>query len=190
LYEIRLTAREQSLIVVQTISQPSLRVFDCIDKIMILSKGRVSFVGDANLAETHFAEMGYICPIAMNPAEYFLDVVNPNFSGEELVDEILETWEVKMAFDGVYENPNGEDSGEVGRVIRGGCARQLLILFRRQGFSMLWDPTLYLGRCMAFLVVNLVCACVYWKAREVTQDQALNLLWLVIWLHVIPCSSK
>jgi hypothetical protein len=95
-----------------------------------------------------------------------------------------------MAFVGDYENSNGEEDGEAGIVMPGGCAQEFLILLRRQGFSMIWDPTLYLGRCVAFLVVNLVCACVYWKAREVTQDQALNLLWLVIWLHVVPCCSK
>lgn len=158
---------------------------------MILSKGRVSFLGEAALASRHFSEMGYVCPEVMNPAEYFLDVVNPSFSGEERVDRMVDTWEVKAAFDGVYGDKRGEGSDETGMlIISSSCARELLILLRRQGSSMLWDPALYLGRCVALLVTNLFIACMYWKTREVTQEQALNLAWLVIWLYTIPCTCK
>jgi hypothetical protein len=59
-------------------------------------------------------------------------------------------------------------------------------MFRRSAFNIIRDPILYLGRCAIFLFCNTIFALVYLRARQYEQDQALNKMWLNIWLIAIP----
>ena len=67
--EIVRVAKEERLIIICTIHQPSTKVFNGFDQLMILSKGRSAFVGNVEDAVPYFAELGHPCPTAMNPAE-------------------------------------------------------------------------------------------------------------------------
>lgn len=67
--EIVRVAKEERLIIICTIHQPSTRVFNSFDQLMILSRGRAAFVGNMEDAVPYFSDIGYTCPPAMNPAE-------------------------------------------------------------------------------------------------------------------------
>ena len=90
--EIVRVAKEERLIVICTIHQPSTKVFNGFDQLMILSRGRTAFVGNVEDAVPHFAQLGHHCPPAINPAELILDLVNSDFSPEEHVKGILDAW--------------------------------------------------------------------------------------------------
>ena len=51
-------------------------------------------------------------------------------------------------------------------------------MMRRHAAMIVRDPILYIGRCGAILIMNIVFAIVYFSARDDTQDQALNKMWL------------
>ena len=91
--EITRVAREERLIILCTIHQPSTKVYNGFDQIMILSKGREAFAGNVSDAAPYFEYIGHPVPPATNPAEHFLDLVNSDFSSSEDVDRILDTWE-------------------------------------------------------------------------------------------------
>lgn len=71
---------DERLIIVCTIHQPSTKVYNGFDEVMILSKGREAFTGDVHDAIPYFNDIGSPCPANTNPAEFFLDLVNSGAS--------------------------------------------------------------------------------------------------------------
>lgn len=188
--EIIRVAREERLIILCTIHQPSTKVYNGFDQIMILSKGREAFAGNVSDASPYFESIGYPVPPATNPAEHFLDLVNSDFSSSEDVDRILDTWESRRATfgynaSGSTHGSNNEMDTEFSEGVddptRRPLAREIAIMFRRQISLVIRDPILYLGRCAIFLITNMVFGFVYWNARAYTQDQATNKMWISIW---------
>lgn len=160
---------------------------------MIMSRGREAFSGDVKDAIAYFESIGYPCPPATNPAEFFLDLVNSDFSDEAEITRMLDTWEEKRPSAGSSHHKKGfdEDADAQEGVVhmkRAPLRRELVIMFRRHAKMIIRDPVLYIGRCLFFLVANLIFAFVYWNARDYTQDQAINKFWVQIWFVCVPAN--
>jgi len=57
-----------------TIHQPRPDILDLFDRIILLCPGgRMAFEGSVKEALGYFSDLGYTCPMHMNPADYFLD---------------------------------------------------------------------------------------------------------------------
>ena len=184
--EIIRVAREERLIILCTIHQPSTKVYNGFDQVMILSQGREAFAGNVADAETYFGSIGYPVPPSTNPAEHFLDLVNSDFSSSEEVSKILDLWESR-GIDGVTGSLHGtqieefDEAEGVADPSRRPFFREIGIMFRRHATLIARDPVLYLGRSLIFLIANVVFGFVYFSARNNTQDQASNKMWIVIW---------
>jgi ABC-type multidrug transport system ATPase subunit len=66
--EITRVAKEERLIILCTIHQPSTKVYNGFDEVMIMSKGRQAFTGDVKDATPYFDSIGYPLPALTNPA--------------------------------------------------------------------------------------------------------------------------
>ena len=64
--------------VVLTIHQPSSNIFGLFDKLLLLSRGRVAYFGEAQKAVPYFENIGHPCPIGYNPADFLMDVITEN----------------------------------------------------------------------------------------------------------------
>ena len=118
--------------------------------------------------------------------EFFLDLVNSDFSDEAEITRILDTWEEKRPGAGSTHHKKGlgeeEDAQEgVVRSKRAPLRKELAIMFRRHALMIVRDPILYIGRCLVFFVSCLIFAFVYWSGRDYTQDQAINKFWVNVW---------
>lgn len=191
--EIRRVAKEERLIIVCSIHQPSTKVYNGFDEVMILSKGREAFTGNVSDATPYFDEIGYPLPPATNPAEHFLDLVNADFSSDDQIDKILDTWEEKRPAVIASMHGNMVDASENEGIVDSSGTNifnEIRIMFRRHFKLVHRDPILYLGRAVIFLLTCLVFAIVYLKARPYDQDQAANKMWLNVWLIGVPSNSK
>ena len=156
---------------------------------MIMSKGREAFTGDVNEAIPYFERIGFPCPRETNPAEFFLDLCNADFSDDTAVDRLLDTWEEckpgahNSSHHGQGYLEDDDDNGQKGVVagVSTSFSSELIIMMRRHATLIVRDPILYLGRCGAGLLVNMFFAFVYWNARVFEQDQLLNKLWINVW---------
>ncbi|URD87076.1 ABC-2 type transporter [Musa troglodytarum] len=81
---------ESGKTVVTTIHQPSSRLFHRFDKLILLGRGSLLFFGRASKATAYFASIGCVPLIAMNPAEFLLDLANGNISDVTLPSELEE----------------------------------------------------------------------------------------------------
>ncbi|KAL9150243.1 hypothetical protein ABFS82_12G157100 [Erythranthe guttata] len=79
--------------VITTIHQPSSRLFLKFDKLILLGKGSLLYFGKASEAMVYFSSIGCSPFIAMNPAEFMLDLANGNVTDisvpSELEDRVL-----------------------------------------------------------------------------------------------------
>jgi ABC-type multidrug transport system ATPase subunit len=189
--EIVRVAKEERIIVVCTIHQPSTKVYNGFDQLMVMSRGRMAYSGDVKDAVQYFAGIGYECPPAMNPAEFFLDLVNSDFTDEAAVTAILDTWEEKRPDGGSsshhkkgFEGDDGQEG--VTTIQKAPLRKEIAIMFSRHWSLIMRDPVLYMGRCVIFLFMCMVFALVYLNARDFVQEQALNKFWVMIWFIGVP----
>ncbi|KAF6169929.1 hypothetical protein GIB67_034321 [Kingdonia uniflora] len=74
--------------VVTTIHQPSSRLFHKFDKLILLGKGSLLYYGKASEAMVYFSSIGCSPLIAMNPAEFLLDLANGNLNDVSVPSEL------------------------------------------------------------------------------------------------------
>lgn len=73
---------------VTTIHQPSSRLFHKFDKLILLGKGSLLYFGKASEAMVYFSSIGCSPLIAMNPAEFLLDIANGNVNDVSVPSEL------------------------------------------------------------------------------------------------------
>ena len=71
--EIIRVAKDERLVILCTIHQPSTKVYNSFDQVMILSKGREAYTGDVADATSYFESIGYPLPVQTNPVRLFED---------------------------------------------------------------------------------------------------------------------
>ncbi|XVF55922.1 hypothetical protein PTKIN_Ptkin06aG0074700 [Pterospermum kingtungense] len=74
--------------VITTIHQPSSRLFHKFDKLILLGKGSLLYFGKASEAMVYFSSIGCSPLIAMNPAEFLLDLANGNLNDISVPPEL------------------------------------------------------------------------------------------------------
>lgn len=74
--------------VVTTIHQPSSRMFNMFDKLILLGKGSSLYYGKASEAMLYFSSIGCSPLIPMNPAEFLIDLANGNLNDKSVSHEI------------------------------------------------------------------------------------------------------
>ncbi|KAK4777517.1 hypothetical protein SAY87_017704 [Trapa incisa] len=96
--------------VVTTIHQPSSRLFHKFDKLILLGKGSLLYFGKASEAMVYFSSIGCSPLIAMNPAEFLLDLANGNVNDVSVPSELEDKVQIGNA---ETRTGNGKPSPEV-----------------------------------------------------------------------------
>ncbi|KAJ8868072.1 hypothetical protein PR048_031881 [Dryococelus australis] len=73
----------QGKTVLCTIHQPSSEIFDMFSQLMLVADGRIVFFGDTKSALHFFSRLGYDCPPANNPADFFIRLLALTPGAEE-----------------------------------------------------------------------------------------------------------
>lgn len=93
--------------VITTIHQPSSRLFHKFDKLILLGKGSLLYFGKAAEATVYFSSVGCSPLIAMNPAEFLLDLANGNLNDVSVPSELEDRVQLGNS---KTENRNGRPS--------------------------------------------------------------------------------
>lgn len=73
---------------ITTIHQPSSRLFHKFDKLILIGKGSLLYFGKASEAMVYFSSIGCSPLIAMNPADFLLDLANGNLNEVSVPSEL------------------------------------------------------------------------------------------------------
>ncbi|KAJ2761721.1 hypothetical protein IWQ56_005196 [Coemansia nantahalensis] len=96
---------EQGIATLMTIHQPSARIFNTFDKVILLSQGRIVYFGPTSTAIDYFAGIGYPCPVHENPADYFVDLMTLDYRSDEALAKSRER--VQSLADAFAQNEKG-----------------------------------------------------------------------------------
>ncbi|XP_039021775.1 ABC transporter G family member 22-like [Hibiscus syriacus] len=96
--------------VITTIHQPSSRLFHKFDKLILLGKGSLLYFGKASEAMVYFSSIGCSPLIAMNPAEFLLDLANGNLNDISVPSELEDRVQMENS---ETETRNGKPPPEV-----------------------------------------------------------------------------
>ena len=183
-------AQQTNIAIVCTIHQPSTAVFNGFDRVMLLSTGRVAYLGTSKDVLPYATKLDTRCAIT-NPAEFMLDLVNREFTDPKQVDYILDKYE--KAYTGLPCGNYEDDLKETGGVgknehLGNSLFTETMALFRRHGLLVFRDPTLYVARAFMFLNACVFFGIIYIKSRERDQDQIFSRMWLLVWHIGVPTS--
>ena len=177
---------KEDVAVICTIHQPSTAVFKQFDSTLLLSEGRVAYVGPASEATSYFTKtLKTDMPEDYSPAEYILEIINSDFGDgtkKSEVESVLAAWGASAVEHPTYES---------GPLPSQGCCtttflQQIWVHLRRQTLLSWRDPTLYISRIVIFLMACIFFAWVYADARNRNQGQIINRLFLCMWITAVP----
>ena len=88
-------AKKDKVAVLCTIHQPGARVFQCIDQLLVLSKGCTVYLGLGAELAAHTASLGKPVPPGVSTSEHMLNLANADFSSDESVNAVIDAWQKK-----------------------------------------------------------------------------------------------
>ena len=72
---LRSLAHEEGRTVITVIHQPSWRIFQLFDSLVLLKDGRTSFDGPVGDVKDYFSRIGFTAPADENPMDYYFDIL-------------------------------------------------------------------------------------------------------------------
>lgn len=83
--------------IVTTIHQPSSRMYQELDKLLLLSEGRAIYYGEAQAAAAWFERVGYKLPYGINVADFLLDLASGDIAqGPSGREYFVEKWQAYL----------------------------------------------------------------------------------------------
>ncbi|KAL6781161.1 hypothetical protein ACKKBG_A10055 [Auxenochlorella protothecoides x Auxenochlorella symbiontica] len=116
-------------VIVTTIHQPSSRIYQTLDNLLLLSQGHCMYHGKAHHAVDWFDALGYTLPYRVNAADFILDLASADVSteggrdGEETRKYLVSCSELFMAkhpMEGFDFDTDKEDLHEIREKLDGG----------------------------------------------------------------------
>uniref|UniRef100_A0A0A1WMB2 Protein scarlet n=1 Tax=Zeugodacus cucurbitae TaxID=28588 RepID=A0A0A1WMB2_ZEUCU len=166
-----------------TIHQPSSQLFDMFNNVLLLADGRVAFTGSPQNALNFFAENGYHCPEAYNPADFLIGVLatDPGYeqasqrSAQHLCDmfavsgaakqrDMLVNLEIHMAQTGDYPF-----DAEVDAFRSAAWYKKFHMLWYRASLSLMRDPTVQRMRFFQKMAIAIIIGACFAGTITVSQ---------------------
>jgi len=132
---LKAVAKEHRLIVIASIHQPSAKVYNMFDQLVLLSGGRTAYAGPLDMVERYFQNLGLPLPNHINPAEHLLDLTNVDFASigsapHARLEHILGSYtSVDGRPDQIQAKPEAVTSSRAVDDVRGQSANPLRIVF-------------------------------------------------------------
>ena len=87
---------------VSVIHQPRVEIYDCLDNILLIAKGRSIYQGPRVAMKEYFRFDGFHFPATANPADIVMDIISEQgylhrrFARENEVDDLITLWELSQ----------------------------------------------------------------------------------------------
>mmetsp|Transcript_26660 Transcript_26660/g.58588 ORF Transcript_26660/g.58588 Transcript_26660/m.58588 type:complete len:588 (-) Transcript_26660:362-2125(-) len=169
---------EKGTLIIASIHQPSTSTFNKFNLVCLLTSGKLAYFGPTGTdAIDFFAANGFQCPAYTNPAEFYLDILNVDFSKDQNdKDKLMKLVEAfasssvaeQVQAQGIAQNdPSNYEffGGKAGFFI------QFWVLLRRT-LHMSWkNPYIFLVRIVMYTALAFMVGTMYWeKGDEAKYD--------------------
>ncbi|KCV67838.1 hypothetical protein, variant [Fonticula alba] len=176
LLEVLKNLAREGRTIVTTIHQPSSDIFAMFDDLVLLSRGRVAYFGEAALAVDYFSKIGYECPTYTNPSDFFMKVLHSH-SAEDVtrVQHITATFEEQSAPQ--LRQEITQQTHRPGLTLtapqRATTWVELVALTGRSNKTFIRNPVTFWARMAQTALTALMVGALFWRI-ELTQSGALG----------------
>lgn len=157
-----------------TIHQPSTFLWNTIDHVILLSKGKLMYQGPRPQIEDFFAHAGFATPVGWNPADHYVTVVNDEFRQHQLsVDEWAERFQ-----DWVPNIRASHKAAMTKSMVKSQSLKPLAIhrhsnpvkisseLTYRYWLNIFFNPGILMTRVAMYVMLALMCGLLFWNLGE------------------------
>ena len=157
-------AKEQNIIIIYTIHQPSIDMGNLFDKLLILNKGKISYFGKRKGIEEYYSKLGYNCPIDINPLDYVIDI---SLTGGSETDVKFYNEFDKRSKNEIMKTINNVEKSEFDYKVKkaGGC-KQFGILSKLALKNFFRNPLTVKIRLVQVIFLSIVFLLLYWQLDE------------------------
>ncbi len=167
-----ITDKAAQIIVIASIHQPSTSTFNLFDKLCLLALGETCYFGPTAAAAPYFAALGYNLPVSVNPAEFYLELINtdlaqPDDATYARVNHITHAWSssalVLELGKSIHDSLDGhtDDVTELGSSDRPGSLAAAWVLMRRLFIKARRDVVAYGMRLVMYLGLAILMGTVF-----------------------------
>lgn len=160
---LRLMAVDQAKTVILTIHQPGFRILDLLDRLLLISDGRVLHNGSLQLLENRLKNGGHHIPPHINVLEFAIEITN-KITIQVQETEVVKDSGLKLITMDKLTRPTYANS----RV------REVLILSERFGKNIFRTKQLFATRSLQALTVGLILGTVYMNVSDEQGQIALQ----------------
>ncbi|ETL24566.1 hypothetical protein F441_22082 [Phytophthora nicotianae CJ01A1] len=160
--------------VICTIHQPSSLVYEMFSNVVILTAGETVYFGPRQHILDHFSASGYSCPMYMNPAEYFISLVNSDFEGHADIKKLIESYSSSSMASNVTKAIES-DAANVHSVsvtpVKPSALRQFVVLIQRNSLNNVRNPGIYWVRLAMYTILSFMIGTMYLFTNDDISDE-------------------
>ncbi|KAJ6966076.1 hypothetical protein NC652_003839 [Populus alba x Populus x berolinensis] len=185
--------------IITTIHQPSSRIFHMFDKLLLISEGYPVYYGKARESMEYFSCLRFIPEIAMNPAEFLLDLATGQVNDISVPEDLSAAHGVLDSEKAVIKKEENHQSKRVPESL------QLAIQVKRDWTLSWWEQFIIMykrtfrERCRDYfdklrlvqaLGVAVLLGLLWWKSKTGTEAQLRDQVGLMFYICIFWTSSS
>eukprot|EP00644_Phytophthora_capsici_P012393 jgi/Phyca11/572042/estExt2_Genewise1.C_PHYCAscaffold_460122 len=175
---------QENKTVICTIHQPSSLVYEMFSNVVILTAGETVYFGPRTQILAHFSASGYSCPMYMNPAEYFISLVNSDFDGHADIKKLINSYSTSSMATNVaqaIENDAASVSNAAPVIpVSPSAFRQFVVLMQRNSLNNVRNPGIYWVRLAMYTMLSFMVGTMYLSTNDdISEEDMVPLLFYV-----------
>ena len=173
-----------------TIHQPRSDIFFICDYITLLSQGHVVYTGPTTDALAYFEQLGFVCPVHTNPADFLIDIASIDTTTTEASIESLQrvallqaNWANQQSKEHI--SPSEESILRIDNPVQIAWTRKSYILLKRNLLTGWRDPLGLITAVLESLLIGVILGWMFYKVPgDLTGIRSLQgFCWSVIALQ-------
>jgi ABC-type multidrug transport system ATPase subunit len=167
-----------------TIHQPSSLVYDMFTNVVVLSAGQTVYCGSRANIIPHFSALGFACPKYINPAEYFVNLVNTDFDDHVNVAKLVHAYAQspvkRLLVDQLAADRTTLQHLPDIELRPSSAMRQFGVLMYRNTLNNIRNPGIYWIRLFMYFCLSFMVGTMYLSTNDdLTEEDLVPLLFYV-----------
>ena len=159
-------AKACGLAVVCTIHQPGAIVFGYMSSVLLLSKARTAYYGQASDMTAYANALGRPAPLGLSISEHMLNLINADFASDAEVEKVLDAWRKQRPPQPTHSTLRPLPPAP----IRPPFLRGFRLLCEKMAITLLQDYGFVRNKLVSFLVLSTVYGIYTVGARDKEQE--------------------
>jgi ABC-type multidrug transport system ATPase subunit len=162
-------AKATNVAVIMTIHQPSALVFEMLDDLFLLEKGKIVYGGSIEDSQDYFSSIGFPNPQQINPADYYLDLVQGDCPGGSTWTALFEGSPFGEKYANALQDVRAQAVHKQAPPSPGSLARLVIMIVHFLGY-FIKEPGYFIYRVYSLLFIAIFEGTLFLDLRTNTEE--------------------